>query len=213
LLSRMYAEFPEDPLSARPFTFELYRHLKTSGLLLRDFLDLGLKALSGLGQEEGDAVRSGQVLEVLMEYTTEWGTAKALRQEELRERFPETRGEAVSRLADRLEGLYLLSRPGQSARQLALAHDTLAPVVRHAHQLSIAPAQRARRLLENKWPEWKDGAEGTVLDATQLAAVEEGLSAMRRMMRDEERLVVASREQEKKRREEESKRKRQVEEA
>ena len=213
LLSRMYAEFPEDPLSARPFSFELYRHLKTSGLLLSDFLDLGLKALSVLGQAEGDAVRSGQVLEVLMEYTTEWGTAKALRQEELRERFPEKRGEAVSRLADRLEGLYLLSRPGQSARHLALVHDTLAPVVRHAHQLSIAPAQRARRLLENKSPEWKDGAEGTVLDATQLAAVEEGLSAMRRMMPDEERLVVASREQEKRRREEESERKRRVEEA
>jgi hypothetical protein len=96
---------------------------------------------------------------------------------------------------------------------LALAHDTLAPAVRHAHQLSIAPAQRARRLLENKLPEWKDGAEGTVLDATQLAAVEEGLSAMRRMMPDEERLVVASREQEKRRREQESERKRRVEEA
>ena len=148
-----------------------------------------------------------------MEYTTEWGTAKALRQEELRERFPEKQGEEVSRLADRLEGLYLLSRPGESARQLALAHDTLAPVVRHAHQVSIAPAQRARRLLENKLPEWKDGAEGTVLDAAQLAAVEEGLSAMRRMMPDEERLVVASREQEKRRREEESERKRRVEEA
>ncbi len=76
LLSRMYAEFPEDPLSARPFTFELYRRLKASGLLLRDFLDLGLEALSALGQAEGDAVRSGQVLEVLVEYTTEWGTAK-----------------------------------------------------------------------------------------------------------------------------------------
>ncbi len=213
LLSRMYAEFPDDPLSARTLSFELYRHLKTSGLLLKDFLDLGLNALLVLGQEEGDAVRSGLVLDVLMEYTTEWGTAKALRQEELRERFPEKRGEAVSRLADRLEGLYLLSRPGQSASQLALAHDTLAPVVRHAHQLSIAPAQRARRLLENKSPEWKDGADGTVLDPTQLAAVEEGLSAMRRMMPDEQRLVVASREHEKRIREEESERKRRVEEA
>jgi hypothetical protein len=209
----MYAEFPEDPLSPRPFSFELYRRLKTSGLLLRDFLDLGLKALSALGHEEGDAVRSGQVLEVLMEYTTEWGTAKALRREELRERFPEKRGKAVSRLADRLEGLYLLSGPAQSARQVALAHDTLAPVVRHAHQLSIAPAQLARRLLETKLPEWKDGAEGTELDTTQLAGVEEGLSAMRRMMPDEERLVAASREREKRRREEESERKRQVEEA
>ena len=65
LLSRMYAEFPEDPLVARTFSLELYRRLKANGLLLKDFLDLGLKALSALGQAEGDAVRSGQVLEVL----------------------------------------------------------------------------------------------------------------------------------------------------
>ncbi len=214
LLSRMYAEFPDDPLIARTFSLKLYRRLKANGLLLKDFLDLGLKALSALGQAEDDAVRSGQVLEVLEAYTTEWGTAKALRQEELRERFPEKQGKEVSRLADRLEGLYLLTRPGESARQLALAHDTLATVVRHAHQVSIAPAQRARRLLENKLPEWKDGADGTVvLDRAQLGAVEEGLSAMRRMIPDEERLVVASREQEKTRREEESERKRRVDEA
>jgi WD domain, G-beta repeat len=214
LLSRMYAEFPEDPLIARPFSLELYRRLKANGLLLRDFLDLGLKALSALGQAEQDAVRSGLVLEVLEEYTTEWGTAKALRQEELKDRFPEKQSTEASRLADRLEGLYLLTRPEEGVGQLALAHDTLATVVRHAHQVSIAPAQRARHLLENKLPEWKERADGTVvLDGAQLGAVEEGLSAMRRMHPDEERLVDASREQEKRRREEESERKRRVEEA
>ena len=41
-------------------------------------------------------------------------------------------------------------------------------------RVSIAPGQRARRLLENRAPEWKDGRTGATLDGPDLDAVNDG---------------------------------------
>ena len=74
-----------------------------------------------------------------------------------------------------------------------LAHDLLAPLVLRRFRFSMAPGQRARRLLENRAPEWHEGKTGPVLDSTDLAAVEEGALGMRGWTADETRLVDESR--------------------
>ena len=74
-----------------------------------------------------------------------------------------------------------------------LAHDLLAPLVLRRFRSSMAPGQRARRLLENRAPEWHEGKAGPVLFSTDLAAVEEGVSGMRIWDGDEKRLIEASR--------------------
>ena len=77
----------------------------------------------------------------------------------------------------------------------------------------MAPGQRARRLLENRAPEWHDGKIGPVLDATDLSAVEAGAAGMRAWTTDEARLVEASRQAEERRVAEEEERQRQLREA
>jgi tetratricopeptide (TPR) repeat protein len=192
LLSRMWAEYPQSSTS-RVFDRKLYLRLRKAGLLLRDFLEQRLLLLSETQQQ---AVASGLALDVLKAHTTDWGTAKAVKAKELAELYP-ARADEVLRLADRLHELYLLASPpfrldDQEPRR-ALAHDTLAPLVREKFFKSIAPAQRSRRLLENLAKEWEGGAEGTLLDASQLRTVQQGLSAMRRLEPHENRLIEASR--------------------
>ncbi len=65
-------------------------------------------------------------------------------------------------------------------------------MVRHAHQVSIAPAQRARRLLENRAAEWKGRDTDPVLVRLDLQTVEEGLPWMRALQDEELRLLEAS---------------------
>ena len=78
----------------------------------------------------------------------------------------------------------------------------------------MAPGQRARRLLENRAPEWQDGKTGAVLDRVDLASVEEGsASGMRVLTADEIRLVEASRRAEEQERAKEEERARRLHEA
>ena len=66
-------------------------------------------------------------------------------------------------------------RPGSASGRIRavvleqpVAHDLLAPLVQQRFRLSLAPGQRARRLLENRAPEWHDGKTGAVLDGADL---------------------------------------------
>ena len=52
---------------------------------------------------------------------------------------------------------------------MRLAHDTLAPLVRERYDRSDRPAQRARRILRNRLPEWEGGREGAPLEEHDLA--------------------------------------------
>ena len=126
--------------------------------------------------------------------------------------------------ADALDGLigqskdsYLLVEvepyPQSAARSTRLAHDLLAPLVQQRFRLSVAPGQRARRMLENRAPEWHDGKVGPVLDSTDLATVEGGASGMRVWTSDEGLMVAASRRAEEQRRVEEQERSRRMHEA
>src|SRR5208337_341560 len=101
--------------------------------------------------------------------------------------------------------------PGATTRSTRLAHDLLAPLVQQRFRLSVAPGQRARRLLENRAPDWRDGKNGAVLDSTDLSAVEEGAAGMRVWNADEVRLVEASRHSEEQQKETEQRLKEQEE--
>ena len=94
-----------------------------------------------------------------------------------------------------------------------LGHDTLAPLVRERFRTSLAPAQRARRLLENRAGEWKGKESGPVLDRIDLEAVEQGRPWMRAIQDDEPRLLEASRQAEARRQAEDAERRRQLREA
>jgi WD40 repeat protein len=188
--------------SDRPaFDIRLYDGLRKEGVLLRDFLEQQLRRLE---EEYAEVVNSGLALDLLEAHTTTWGTAQRQSRAGLLERYPQQHAAALVRLLDRCKDLYLLVDPPPDPSDViprtSLAHDTLAPLVRERFLSSPAPAQRARRLLENRAAEWKDGTIGTVLDRADLETVETGLPAMRRPTVEETRLIEASRQAEAQRR-------------
>src|SRR5271166_4732038 len=195
------------------FDRDLYRRLRDEGYLLRDVLEEGLKAVR-LWREDVEV--SGLALDALVYHVTEFDTAAHRTRAELAARYPH-RAELLPGLLDKLKDGYLLieadARTEPSAPPVPatrLAHDTLAPLVNARSRTSIAPGQRALRLLENRAPEWHNGKTGHVLDAVDLNAVEAGKSGMRAWTADEARLVEASRRAEERRVAEEEERQRQL---
>jgi len=174
------------------FDSALYDGLKRQGLHLGDFLD---RQLGVLRKSLPGAVASGLALDVLAFHTTPLGTAGQRGERELLDTYGH-QGGAVKELVQKCKDLYLLTdwREDQTRYEptTRLAHDTLAPLVRKRFDESDAPGQRARRLLDNRSPEWTKG-EGLPLDGADLAVVEAGAAGTRTWSAPEAQLVQASR--------------------
>ena len=196
LLTKLWQRAGDRP--GGTFTRALYDRLYDEGILLQDVLDNGLKALKDWNS---DAVESGLALDVLAYHTTDQTTAEIRSLADLRTRYAH-RAEVLDGLLGRCKEQYLLIEadagkdPASPVPATRLAHDTLAPLVLAAFRRSQTPGQRARRLLENRAPEWinADGSprEGAVLDRNDLMTVERGLPGMRGLEKPEDRLLAAS---------------------
>ncbi|QRN99523.1 serine protease [Archangium violaceum] len=188
LLTRMWEHAKARPAAdgTRVFSRQLYEQIRSEGIHLRDFLDrqlLELRQDVRLGRHE----ESGLALDLLEWHTTDAGSAATRSSEECRARYghvPE-----LEPLLERLEGLYLLNRAGAGGRRLA--HDTLALHVRSRFARSQAPGQRARRVLENRLPDWV--ATRTGIDTADLGRVLSGRPGMRGWSAEEQALVASSR--------------------
>jgi hypothetical protein len=215
------------------FTRALYQRLHGEGILLQDVLDNGLKALK---EWHAEAVESGLALDVLAYHTTDQATAETRSLADLRARYAH-RADVLDGLLGRCKEQYLLieadagNDPALPVPATRLGHDTLAPLVLARFRKSSAFGQRARRLLENRAPEWVhlDGSprRGSVLDENDLKTVLQGLSGMRGLDQTEElrpsrsstpdgpeqRLLAASQDAESRRKDDELDRRRQLREA
>jgi len=213
LLTKMWERARQTNPDQPRFDRALYESLKSEGYLLKDVLDAGLKAIGRWNPVVG---KSGLALDVLAYHTTELGTAAQRTRAELEQRYAH-HADALDGLLGRFKDNYLLveaePHPDSPTRSTRLAHDLLAPLVQQRFRLSVAPGQRACRLLENRAPEWRDGKTGPVLDGADLASVEDGASGMRVWTTDETRLVEASRRAEEQQKVEEAERVRRLHEA
>lgn len=171
----------------------LYRAGQEGRLLLDDFLG---QQLTAIGASHPGAVESGLALDFLAFHTTRYGTARERTREEGAREYPH-QADVIGALRRELTDLYLLtdSPVNDDDRPAAtrLAHDTLAPLVRRRFEESVAPGQRARRILEARVADWTEARTGTPLDEADLASVEHGAGGMRAWTDDEQRLVDASR--------------------
>ncbi len=186
------------------FDRKLYETLKAGGYLLKDVLEEGLQEV---GRWNAEVLSSGLALDVLAFHATDLGTAAQVNQAELRTRYAH-RLDMLDGLIARCKDLYLLIEadplPDTPGRPTRMAHDLIAPLVLQRFRLSVAPGQRARRLLENRVPDWSNGKTGPDLDRPDLASVVEGAPGMRAWTPDEVRLVEASRAEDKRIREQEA---------
>ena len=213
LLTKMWERARQSNPDQPRFDRALYESLKSEGYLLKDVLDKGLEAI---GRWNPAVEKSGLALDVLVYHTTDLGTAAQCTRAELEQRYAH-QADALDGLLGRSKDNYLLveaePHPESPTRSTRLAHDLLAPLVQQRFRLSVAPGQRARRLLENRAAEWKDGKEGAALETVDLVTVEAGAGGMRTWTADECRLVEASRQAEARRLAEEEERRRQIQEA
>ena len=215
------------------FTKKLYDQLYDEGILLQDLLDHGLEALKHWNL---NVVESGLALDVLAYHTTDQVTAQTRSIAKMKVRYGHRSDVLDGLLACCVEQYLLIEAdagtdPAFPVPATRLGHDTLAPLVLSRFRNSYAPGQRARRLLENRAPEWvnPDGTvrEGSVLNANHLETVDQGRLGMRDLDQSDEpraavisgldgperRLLVASREAEQRHRAEELERQRQIREA
>ena len=202
LLSKMWDRARDQAYTSPVFTEKLYQDLSREGILLEDFLDQQLGALT---EWSAPVVDSGLALDVLAHHTTRLGTAEERAVEELNEEYAH-RQDVLPGLVQECRDRYLLVDPAehQPGKPLSsrLSHDTLAPLVRARFDESDLPGQRARRILENRAVDWRDAAQGEPLDGPDLQVVEGGAGGMRAWTQAEERLVAMSRQQREKRRRE-----------
>ena len=194
LLATMWTEAPRRGDIVR-FDAALYESVQAKAKQLDKFLDEQLDALRAW---HPDAVDSGLVLDFLRFYTTPKGTSDEHTVEEEATRYPHA-GEPSPGLRAMCARLFLLvERIDESgvpvpARPARLAHDTIAPIVRDRFDRSDLPGPRAKRVLDGRSAEWKDGKTGVPLDAQDLAVVEAGQSGMRVWNDEEKSLIAASR--------------------
>lgn len=197
LLTKLWTAATVSSQSRPHFHRELYDGLKREGIALSDFFDQQLAALRNL---QSGSVESGLVLDLLAFHTTSLGTARERTPEELAATYREHQKLPV--LIQHMKNLHLLTDTAddqaRTAKFTRLAHDTLAPIVRHRFEESDAPGQRARRILENRVVDWEHPAHPTqpALDHQDLRFVEAGLNAMRTLTPAEHRLLSASRQAE-----------------
>lgn len=142
----------------QPVSFSIltYQELRKQGTTMGEFFD---QQMDKLTQKLPAEVASGLSLDILNQHTTNLGTAGSCRREDLLERYAVERNR-LKDLINELQDLSLLVRIDQRHTEQSedndanyttiLAHDTLAPIVIRAYNLSDAPGQRASRILNNK---------------------------------------------------------------
>lgn len=181
---------------ASHYTREVYNGLSTRDNPLLGFYRERLDEIYAGGWAA--KYRDGLELDLLFEHTTDLGTSRRRTREEIQDLYrhvPE-----VQQLLQSNKDAYLLTDPAsgseESSAATSLSHDTLAPVIRRDHALSLGDGSRARRLLENRAQELEGttGKGGDLLDKAGLKVIEQGIPQMRRLTKTEQDLVDASRE-------------------
>ncbi|MEZ4265541.1 MAG: AAA family ATPase [Myxococcota bacterium] len=161
-LADMWDASGDAPGDERHLTIEQFWALEARGFSLGDVLDRHLATL------DPAQLSSGLVLEVLAGYTTAENTPRRVEREALYAAYSHLDRASLDSLVERLRKLKLIVAV-EGEKSEALAHGTLAPLIRRRLAASELPGQRARRLLDHGGP--RDGRE--------LALVERALAGMR----------------------------------
>ncbi|MCU0503123.1 MAG: CHAT domain-containing protein, partial [Anaerolineae bacterium] len=194
LLADMWDTAKDRSYDRPVFNEDLYHEFRSRGLSLNDFLG---RQLATLRNELPEVVDSGLALDLLAYHTTPLGTAEQRTLADLEQTYSH-RLDVLPGLVQRCQDNYLLvdpakNQPGQPSAS-RLTHDTLAPHVRKRFDESEKPGQRARRILDGRIVEWRNGADGAILDDIDLATIETGAYGTRAWHAAEINLIDASRE-------------------
>jgi WD40 repeat protein len=169
--------------NARVFTKETYFKLRKEGIALKDFFNKKVKEIEG---SERESVHSGLLLDLLHFHTTVLGTSATHTIQETKDRYDAGN---ISSLIEKCKSAYLLVDATGANSDVSLAHDTLAPVIRSAFDLSILPGQKASRILNNQV--YTDNVPHH-LNARDLDLIKKGGNGMRKLNAREKLLLKMS---------------------
>lgn len=164
------------------FSVSEYHSISKGGL--NDFFE---EQISLIEKENPYAVSSGLVLELLKEYTTEYGTAKSCDIAFIEKSYKHCSNVTV--LQNQLIDAHLLSRYDKNSN--ILSHDTLGIIILSNYSSSDKKAQRARRILDNRIVSWKQ-KNVNILDDYDLMEVKNGLTSIKKLTSSEKNLIEQS---------------------
>jgi CubicO group peptidase (beta-lactamase class C family) len=190
LLSKMWDEVQQRG-SAPYFSMETYRRLSNEGILLDDFLR---ERLGNIQAKYPDQIQSGLVYDILMYHVDTKGASQSRDYTDLNDRYQHI-GDKLSDILVELENQYLLVTvlSGDGAKHSQLAHDVLAPLIRHFYEESDYDGQRARRILNHRLEEWLNKGSEFLLSKIDLNVVFAGQLGMGVLTEDELKFISASR--------------------
>lgn len=162
-----------------------YEQFKRDGCL-DSFVRDGMAALAA---ENSEWVESGFALDLLAHHRTLLGKLRGHTLEGLKGRYAHREDVEVFVEAACVNRLLVQTPDGAGT---LLAHDMLAPLIGSRFAHSRAPAQQARRIIEERLPSWAGGAEGATLDANDLLTIEAGRAGMAVLNADGLRMTEAS---------------------
>ncbi|MDH3244278.1 MAG: CHAT domain-containing protein, partial [Saprospiraceae bacterium] len=190
LLSKMWDEVrngEKEPF----FSLETYQRLRNEGILLDDFLKERIENVRAIYPDE---VNSGLVYDILMFHVDSKGASQSRLVDELLARYGHV-GSKLRSIVSELENQYLLVTLESAAgiRHSLLAHDVLAPLIRHSYEESDYDGQRARRILNHRLEDWLNKGSEFLLSKIDLRVVLAGQLGMGVLSEDELRFIAASR--------------------
>ncbi|HTB96900.1 MAG TPA: CHAT domain-containing protein [Terracidiphilus sp.] len=202
ILNQMWKDAKLNGDGARIYDTDLYKQLEGRDNPLQGFYDQTMVDLSK--RKDIPDIAQGLELDLLYEHTSEYGTSIPVPLSTLTEKYNTSLD--IPKLLGANKDLYVLVEPaaepgGSKAEEdkspavetTALAHDTLAHLVRYNFMHSQLPGARARRILEGRVREGQDNKKGALLDKVDFRTVNRGLPHMRKLTGDEKNLLAASR--------------------
>ncbi len=190
LLSKMWDEVRNGEKGPF-FSLETYQRLRNEGILLDDFLKERIENVRAIYSDE---VNSGLVYDILMFHVDSKGASQSRLVDELLARYEHV-GSRIQPIIDELENQYLLVtlQSSNGDRHSMLAHDVLAPLIRHTYEESDYDGQRARRILNHRIEEWLNEGSGFLLSQIDLNLVLAGQQGMGVLTSNELKFIEASR--------------------
>ncbi len=194
LMSRLWEEGSREQDGQPRLSIVDFQDLEHRGLGLDAFLQQQMAQLT-----PQEMVESGLALDVLYYHTSPLGASQSRPLTDTLRRYNHIPPDGLQGLLDRLTDAYLLvALPAHDEKppRYALAHDTLAPVIRQQYEASAAPGQSAARLLDSlaQPTAISTGQKtDTALNAAQVRVIEAGQTGMRALAPAETELLTVSR--------------------
>lgn len=188
ILTKMWEKAKDREVGSPKFTMQLYQEILNEGIGLEDFL---IEEIEKISNWDSQVVQSGLILDFLIQFVSEFGTAIGIKRELVLYRYSHINELIISLIQKLKENSLLVEIDSISSPELRLIHDQLAPIVRKIFVASRSNSQSARMILDAKTPYFDTNLE-ILLSIEEIEIISNALVWMRVLSQNEEKLLETS---------------------